>query len=146
MPVHNVVLKTIEARRFQDPSGAPMQLRIDHNSHLSLVEADGDRLSVEFTFTTSYGAMGVIKMEGRLQMTTPEAKAAAEEYAKSRNLPPAIAQQVHSAILQAGVPEAVGLSKTVRLPPPIPLPQVKIGGQDAKAATTPGPSESPETA
>ncbi len=147
MTVLNVVFKTVEARRYQDPTGAPVQLRIDHNSHLSLVEADGDVLSVEFTFTTSYGAMGVIKFEGRLQLRTPEAKAPAEQYGKDRNLPPAIAQQVHSAILQAGVPEAVGLSKMIRLPPPIPLPQVKIGGQEAKAqGATTAPADSPETA
>lgn len=141
MPNVNVVLKAVEARRYQDPQGQ-VKLRIDHNSHISLVQAQGpDRLDVEFQFTTSYGAFGVVKTEGTLIMQDAGMGKHAEEWTTTRKLPPAIAQQVHSTILQACVVEAVGLSKTVRLPPPIPLPQVQSGGQDAKVTA---PSDSPE--
>ncbi len=137
----NVVFKNVEARRYQDAVGG--QIRIDHNSHLSNVRATGKRLDVEFAFTTSYGALGVIKLEGNLALDTDSAEAAAKQYADTRNLPPEVAQQVHAAILQAGVPEAVGMARQVRLPPPIPLPQVRIGqGADAKASAEPG--DSPE--
>ncbi len=131
VPVTAVVLKALEARRYQDlvPN---TQIRIDHNSTITVVarEAD-DRMRVEFGYTTSYGALGVVKVEGVLQFTAPNAGAAADGWATTRNLPPEMAQQVHTAIMTAAVPEAVGLAKEIRLPPPIPLPQIQFQGQQA---------------
>lgn len=143
MPVQSVVFKSIEARRFQERPEGPVQLRVDHNSHLGQVGLEGDRLRVEFTFTTSYGAMGVIKMDGVLLLQTADAAAAVKAFTETRNLPPDVAQEVHTGILQAGVPEAVGLSRMVRLPPPIPLPQVRINQGDAQAQSQ-APVDSPE--
>jgi hypothetical protein len=133
MPVTGVVLKALEARRYQDPL-PNTQVRIDHNSTITLVakEAD-DRLRIEFGFTTSYGALGVVKVEGWLHFQDPNAAAAADGWASTRNLPPEMAQQVHTAIMASAVPEAVVLAKDIRLPPPIPLPQVQFQ-QPAKAA------------
>jgi hypothetical protein len=146
VPKVNVVLKAVEARRFQDPQGQ-VRLRIDHNSHISLVQADGDdKLRVDFAFTTSYGAFGVVKSEGSVHVQDPSAGAAATQWEKDRNLPQDMAQMVHSAILQNCVPDAVGLAKLVRLPPPIPLPQVQVGANanaSAQAAET-SPTDSPE--
>lgn len=145
VPNVNVVLKSVEARRYQDPQGQ-VKLRIDHNSHISLVQAEGDdALRVEFQFTTNYGAFGVVKVEGMVQLQNPGVGAAAKQWQETRNLPQDVAQQVHSVILQSCVPEAVGLAKTVRLPPPIPLPQVQVGGQNASAnANAPASTDSPE--
>lgn len=131
MPVTSVQLKALEARRYQDP--APnSQVRIDHNSTITLVarEAD-DRMRVEFGYTTSYGALGVVKVEGLLHFQAPNAGVAADGWATTRNLPQDMAQQVHTAIMSAAVPEAVGLAKDIRLPPPIPLPQIQFQGQAA---------------
>lgn len=134
MPVTAVQLKALEARRYQDPV-PNTQVRIDHNSTITLVarEAD-DRMRVEFGYTTSYGALGVVKVEGWLQFQAPNAGAAADGWGTTRNLPPEMAQQVHTAIMSAAVPEAVGLAKDIRLPPPIPLPQIQFQGQPPKAA------------
>lgn len=126
MPVTAVNLKSLEARRYQDPT-PNTQIRIDHNSTITLVvkEAD-DRLRIEFGYTTSYGALGVVKVEGALHFQTPDAGAAADGWATTRNLPPEMAQVVHSTIMASAVPEAVGLAKVIRLPPPIPLPQIQF--------------------
>ncbi len=120
-----------------------MQLRVDHNSHLARVAQEGDHVRVEFTFTTSYGPMGVIKMDGVLLLATADAAGAVQTFTETRNLPPAVAQEVHTGILQAGVPEAVGLARMVRMPPPIPLPQVRINQGDAQAQSQ-APVDSPE--
>lgn len=126
MPVTSIALRSIEARRFSDPV-ANQQIRIDHNSTINLVARDGDdRMKVEFGYTTSYGALGVIKIEGSLQFQDAAAGAAADAWATSRNLPPEMAQLVHGAIMGLAVPEAVGLAKELRLPPPIPLPQIQF--------------------
>ncbi len=93
-----------------------------------------DRIRVEFGYTTSYGALGVIKVEGNLTLTDPTAGAAADTWATTRNLPPEMAQVVHSAIMSAAVPEAVILAKDLRMPPPIPLPQIQFQKPGAPAA------------
>lgn len=146
MPVTNVALKAVEARRYQDAAGK-VQIRIDHNSHLANVQRVGEALHVEFQFTTSYGALGVVKAEGMLAWTGGDLDGALAQWNEKRNLPPEVAQQVHQGILAACVPEAVGLSRTVRLPPPIPMPQVRVGQQDAKAGqemAPAAPTDSPE--
>lgn len=146
MPVTAVQLKALEARRFQD---APpnSQIRIDHNSTITMVVKEAsDRLRIEFGYTTSYGPLGVVKVEGALIYTDAAAGEAADAWASTRNLPANVAQQVHSAIMSAAVPQAVGLAKDIRLPPPIPLPQIQFQGQQAKAATPAKPDSygSPE--
>ena len=131
MPVTGIVLKSLEARRYQD-AVPNTQIRIDHNSTITLVAKESDdRIRVEFGYTTSYGPLGVIKVEGALHFTGPTAGAAADGWATTRNLPSDVAQQVHSAIMASAVPEAVGLAKDIRLPPPIPLPQIQFQGQQA---------------
>ncbi len=137
MPVTNIVLKSLEARRYQDIQ-PNQQIRIDHNSTITLVVKEAaDRMRVEFGYTTSYGPLGVVKIEGVLSFTDPAAGTAADGWATTRNLPPDMAQLVHSAIMGMAVPEAVGLAKEIRLPPPIPLPQIQFQQQGAAPAAKP---------
>lgn len=148
MHVTGIVLRALEARRYQDPV-PNSQIRIDHNSTITMVAKEApDRLRVEFGYTTSYGPLGVVKVEGALSLVDPNAGAAADGWATTRNLPPEMAQAVHSAIMARAVPEAVGLAKDLNLPPPIPLPQIQFQGQKpaAPAAAPPKDAWSPETA
>ena len=141
MQITGIQFRSLEARRYQD-TVANQQIRIDHNSTLNLVAKDGaDKLRVEFGYTTSYGPLGVIKVEGALTLTDPNAGAAADAWATTRNLPPEMAQAVHSAIMGAAVPEAVILAKDLRMPPPIPLPQVQFQKPAASATTTTKPGD-----
>lgn len=144
MPVTNIVLKSLEARRYQDLQ-PNQQIRIDHNSTITLVAKEAaDRMRVEFGYTTSYGPLGVVKIEGVLSFTDPGAGTAADGWATTRNLPPEMAQVVHSAIMGLAVPEAVGLAKDIRLPPPIPLPQIQFQQPPAAKATAKDSYGSPE--
>jgi hypothetical protein len=52
-------------------------------------------------------------------------------------MPNQIASQIHTAVMHTCVPEAVGIAKNLGLPPPIPLPQVKIGGSPKKGQAGP---------
>lgn len=140
MPVTGITLKAIEARKYQDPVGQ-VQIRVDHNSTINLVAKEApDRMRIEFGYTTSYGPLGVVKLEGVMAFTDPNAAAAADGWAETRNLPPEMAQAVHGAIMAACVPEAVGLAKDLRLPSPIPLPQIQFQG--AQAAPKPAKPDS----
>jgi hypothetical protein len=138
MKIRNVQLKSIEARRYIDRKERPKQVRIDHNSTFNNIAPVKDDLSdVEFQYTASYGPIGVIKLEGSLLYENDDAKKIANEWNKTRKLPNPVASQLHTAVMHACVPEAVGLAKDLGLPPPIPLPQVRLGEQPKKGQAGP---------
>lgn len=144
MQITGIQFRSIEARRYQDPT-PNAQIRIDHNSSLNMVARESDdRLRIEFGYTTSYGPLGMVKLEGVMGVQNAGAGALAETWAQTRNLPPELAQAVHSAIMSAAVPEAVGLAKDLRLPPPIPLPQIQFQKPATAGATTKAGEYNPE--
>lgn len=145
VPVVGLNFRTLEARRYQDPQ-PKQQVRVDHNSTLSLVQPDGDdRARIDFTFTTSYGPLGMVKVEGTLMWRGDDPAGLAAQWNKDRTLPPERAQEIHSAILGACIPEAVGLAKGLRLPPPIPIPQVQFQKGQTQAASS-APVDAPDAA
>ncbi len=142
MPVAGVTFRTIEARRYQDRFQG--KVRVDHNSSFQSVTAEGDdgkRLRIEFSFTTNYGPVGVIKIDGSL-LWSGDANDALSHWNEKRALPPAVAQEVHGGVLGACVPEAVILARDLRLPPPMPIPQVNF--QQKADAAPPAPHDAPD--
>jgi hypothetical protein len=138
MKIKNINLKTIEARRYTNIDERPKQIRIDHNSsftHISYIK--DNQASVDFQYAASYGSVGVIKIEGQLIYENIDAKDISKEWNDKRKVPDEIASRLHTAIMHACVPEAVGIAKDLALPPPIPLPQVRLGNKPTKAQSGP---------
>jgi hypothetical protein len=128
MKIQNVQLKGIEAKRYTDLTTQPKKVRIDHNSNISRLEKiQDDRASVDFQYTASYGPVGLIKIEGQLHYIGENIETLVNEWNDKRKMPNDIASGIHTAIMHACVPEAVGIAKDLRLPSPIPLPQVRMG-------------------
>ena len=126
MKIKNIQLKSIEARRYTDRNEKPRQIRIDHNSTVTqMYHKQGDRATVEFQYTASYGPVGMI--EGSLLYENEDAKKIAKEWSETRKMPNQVASHIHTAVMHSCVPEAVGIAKDLGLPPPIPLPQVRLG-------------------
>lgn len=140
MTVRSVELVSIEAKRFSRTSERLAQVRIDHNSTVTLVkELSATQASIEFRYTASYGSVGVIKLEGSLSYEG-DAKSLHAKWSESAQMPAEVASEIHTAVMRVCVPEAVGIAKNLNLPPPIPLPQVKFQAEDkAKAAAASGP-------
>ncbi len=139
VPILGVRFRSIEARRFQEGK-PPAKLRVDHNSSFqSVVEEAPDRLRIDFTFTTSYGTLGVVKIEGSLIHQGADVADAMSTWTEDRKLSPSLAQEVHNGILQSCMPEAVMLARDLRLPPPMPFPQVRVQQKgDAAIKSKPG--------
>ncbi len=138
MKIRNIQLKSIEARRYTDRNERPKKVRIDHNStftHISYHK--NDMASIDFQYTASYGPVGLIKLEGSLLFENKDAKKIANDWNETRKMPDDIASNVHTAVMHACVPEAVGIAKDIGLPPPIPLPQVKLGKTPKKGTAGP---------
>jgi hypothetical protein len=138
MRIRNIQLKSIEARRYINRSERPKQVRIDHNSTVSNIAVVKDNnASIDFQYTASYGPVGMIKLEGSLLYEGDDAKKVSSEWKKTRKMPNQIASHIHTAVMHACVPEAVSIAKDLGLPPPIPLPQVKLGATPKKGEAGP---------
>jgi len=128
MKIKNIQLKSIEARRYIELDERPKQIRIDHNSSITRMSYDEhNQTKIDFQYTASFGPVGIIKLEGILIYEGDDAKDITKEWNDSRKMPDQAASRIHTAIMHASVPQAVGLAKDLGLPPPIPLPQVRLG-------------------
>jgi hypothetical protein len=131
MPVKSLELTSIDAKRFAKSGERFRNVRVDHNSTVTQVIPQGDDLAlVEFRFTANYTGIGVIKIEGSLRFEG-EARPLAEMWSKSGKMSDQVASEIHTAIMNACIQEAVIIARDLRLPPPIPLPivNVKSGGR-----------------
>ena len=138
MKIRSIQLKSIEARRYTSLNERPRKVRIDHNSSVSqITEIKENQASIDFQYTASYGPVGMIKLEGSLLYENDDAKKITSEWQNARKMPNEVASRIHTAVMHACVPEAVGIAKDLGLPPPIPLPQVKIGGDSKKGVAGP---------
>jgi len=139
MKIKNIKLKSIEARRYVDPDEKPRQIRIDHNSQITQVmNTEHNNLTLEFQYTASYGPIGMIKLDGTLQCEEETAKQITKEWLETRKMPDQFASHIHTAVMHACVPEAVSIAKDLGLPPPIPLPQVRLGSDSKKGQSQGG--------
>ena len=143
--IGNIQLKSIEARRYVDLSTRPKKVRIDHNSNISRMELEKEQTAkIEFQYTASYATVGMIKIEGMMMYRGENANELVNKWNDTRKMPDKIASALHTAIMHSCVPQAVGIAKDLRLPPPIPLPQVRLGKNAKKGQAQSGPS--PEVA
>ena len=138
MKIRNIQLKSIEARRYTNLNERPSKFRIDHNSNITQAhDVKRGEAIIEFQYSASYGAVGMIKIEGALLYENEDAKKIAEEWLSKRKTPDQTASRIHTAVMHSCVPEAVGIAKDLGLPPPIPLPQVRLGANPKKGEAGP---------
>jgi len=125
--VSNLLFRNLEARRLVKLEPRPVQVRIDNNLMVTVIKAAGpDSCQIEFNYTATYGSLGFIKIEGEFVYAGPHAAQAAKEWETKRQMPGEVASEIHTNIMHACIPEAVTLARTIQLPPPIPLPQVRF--------------------
>ena len=134
-------LNGIEAKRYSKTNERHGNVRIDHNSTVTVVtEISPQEASVEFRYTATYGPIGVIRIEGNMVYSC-DAKAFEESWRATNQMTPEVASEIHSTVMRICVPQAVGIAKDLQLPPPIPLPQVQFQTpqQAQKGAAVHGP-------
>ncbi len=138
MKIKNIQLKSIEARRYINRNERPKQVRIDHNSTVTQFTIEKEnQATIDFQYTASYGPVGMIKLEGSLLYDSDDAKKVSKEWNETRKMPNQVAGHIHTAVMHACVPEAVSIAKDLGLPPPIPLPQVRLGTHPVKGQAGP---------
>src|SRR5437660_10338034 len=138
MPIRAFELSAVDGRRFVKASERWVNLRVDHNSTVTLISELGDRqASVDFPLTANYHAseavVGLIQIEGNI-VWEGDAKALVKGWSAGGQMPPDVAQEIHTVIMTNCIPEAVLLARELRLPPPIPIPQVNVPQQPGRPA------------
>lgn len=132
MKIKNMGIRNIEARRLVKDLSKPMNIRIDHNSSLKVFSyAGNNEAQVEFEYIASYGPIGFIKFEGELVFVSDDAEELAKQWQTKKNMPDNVASHVHTSLMHFCLPEAVMIARDLKLPPPIPLPQVRFDKQDS---------------
>ncbi len=130
MPISNFELKSIDAERFTEKGKRMKNIRVDHNSSVTkMKQIDDSTCLIGFRFTANYKGMGRIEIEGQL-IYKGEHSDLASKWQKNNKMPSDVANQVHSTIISNCIPEAVFIARELQLPPPIPLPKVKIPDKD----------------
>jgi hypothetical protein len=120
-------VSSIDAKRFTKPGEKMQNLRIDNNSTVTSITPSGeDQATLEYRFTANYVGVGVIKVEGKI-LLDGDSKNIVEAFSKTNNMPPEVANMVHSTVIQNCLPIAVVLAKDIQLPPPLPpIPQIQM--------------------
>lgn len=140
MRIKNMEVRSIEAKRYVRDLSKPMNIRIDHNSSVvNFTYMAKNEAHVEFEYITSYGAIGVIKFEGDFVFEDEKAEDIAKRWQSKKNMPNEVASQIHTAIMHYCLPQAVMLARELKLPPPIPLPQIKFEKDAGKKGKAFGP-------
>jgi len=127
MPIKGFDISSIDAKRFTKPGEKFQNLRIDNNSTVITITLTGeDQAALEYRFTANYVGVGMIKMEGRI-LIEGDAKEIVDTWSKSNNMPPEVANQVHSTVITNCLPVAVVIARDIGLPPPLPpLPPIQM--------------------
>ena len=120
----NVVISNISAERFLDFRKPFPQVHINTNLNLTGMEKKLDEsLDVPFVLTISYNpSVAQINLKGTAYVVGDkgETEKVYKEYEEKKPPPPIIVQSVSNVAFI----ESVLISRTLNIPPPIPLPQI----------------------
>ena len=120
----NVSITNISGERFWDISKPIPPIQI--NTNLNLVEVEKkaeDMLEVPFVLTVNYNpSVAQISLKGRAYVagSKDEISKIYSEYKEKKPPPPVLVQSISNVVFV----ESVILSRTLNIPPPIPLPQI----------------------
>ncbi len=136
LPIKIIEITSIDGRRFTKPGEKIKNVRIDNNSTVTLITPmDDEEANIEFRYTANYGGVGSIRMEGVI-VFSGNVKELSTKWANDGNMPDEIAGEIHTAIMRVCVPEAIIISKDLKLPPPIPLPNINFKKQKPQRSSS----------
>jgi len=120
----NVSVTSVSADRFWDIRKPIPPIQINTNLNLVGMEKKSeDSLEVPFVLTINYNpSIAQISLKGRAYVAGDkgEIEKVCKEYEEKKPPPPVIVQSISNAVFI----ESVVISRTLNIPPPIPLPQI----------------------
>lgn len=132
----NVFINNVSAERFWEMRRPLPPVKISTNLNLiSVNKVTEELLEVPFVFTISYApAVAQISFKGKAHVVgrKEELEKIHVAYGEKKAPPPVIVQTVSNVVFV----ESVLVSRTLNIPPPIPLPKVPMGAE-GKTKTEP---------
>jgi len=126
MRIKSFEIMAIDTKRFTPAGEKIKNVRVDQNSSVTeIMRTSDDTASVGFRFIINYSNRGYIKMEGKV-ILEGEIEPLLNEWSSTNSMPVEVANIVHNVIVSNCLPTALLISREVKLPPPFPLPRVKI--------------------
>lgn len=120
----NVSISNVSAERFWDIKKPIPPIQINTNLNLTGMEKkQDDSLEVPFVLTISYNpSIAQISLKGRAYVAgdKDEILKVYKEYEEKKPPPPIVIQSISNIVFI----ESVVISRTLNIPPPIPLPQI----------------------
>jgi hypothetical protein len=120
----NVSITNVSADRFWDIRKPIPPIQINTNLNLVGMEKKSeDSLEVPFVLTINYNpSIAQINLKGRAYVAgdKSEIEKVYKEYEEKKPPPPVIVQSISNVVFT----ESVVISRTLNIPPPIPLPQI----------------------
>jgi hypothetical protein len=128
----NVFINNVSAERFLDIRKPLPPVQISTNLNLVSVEKSADEsLEIPFVLTISYNpSIAQINLKGKAYVAGDKAELEkiTKEYEDKKPPPPVIVQSISNVAFV----ESIVISRTLNVPPPIPLPQIPETKQQAK--------------
>ncbi|MFP3985777.1 MAG: hypothetical protein ACLFU9_07445 [Candidatus Bathyarchaeia archaeon] len=128
----NVFINNISAERLWEVGRPPPSVKIATNLNLiSVNKLSGGLLEMPFVFTISYNpAVAQISFKGKAHVSGDgeELKKIYGSYKEKKAPPPMIVQTISNVVFL----ESVLISRTLNIPPPIPLPKLPVAGDEKK--------------
>jgi hypothetical protein len=138
MPVKNFEFMTIDARRFARSTEIQKNIQIQVNHEITqVIERAEKETEFNFRFAVNYTGMGAIasiKFEGYVLYEGQTG--IAQKWIKEKKLPDDVANEVLNLIMRNCLMQGVVLARDMRLPPPIQMPQVKVGQKPGQTMST----------
>jgi len=131
----NVAINNVSAERFLDIRKPLPQVQINTNLNLIGIEkGQDDSLEVPFVLTINYNpSIAQINLKGKAYVAgdKPELEKVLKEYEEKKPPPPIIVQSISNVAFV----ESILISRTLSVPPPIPLPQIPETKQPTKKSS-----------
>lgn len=122
----NVFIYNLSAERFWEIGKPFPPVKIQTNLNIMGINEKQDMLEVPFVFTINYNpAVAQINMKGRANVTGEKDELEKVQKSRAEKKPPP--QILVQTIMNVVFLESVMVSRTLRIPPPIPLPRIPLG-------------------
>jgi hypothetical protein len=123
MNISGILLNQISGERLMEPNKGIINVQMATNISVVKMTANDDSLEFGFVFTVNYNpALATINIKGSLKVMgeKKELDDIKKAYGEKKTLPPPILQTISN----IGFMESIMLSRSLNIPPPLPLPTI----------------------
>lgn len=121
--IKDLEINSIEGKRFSPLDARPQELRIDQNLSILDVRRESEYFRIFYKFISTFSTLGNITIEGSILYTG--ADDLEMKWKKDKNLPDSAASEIQGAIFTSSIVETIMVARDLRLPPPIPMPNIQ---------------------